>query len=50
VGAEPALLAQLGAAPGARGGVDALVAAVVEAVSAVEAVNYDQLTGDYGDF
>jgi tRNA threonylcarbamoyladenosine biosynthesis protein TsaB len=50
VAGEPALLAALGAAPGARSGVDALTAAVVEAVGAGEAVNYDQLTGDYGDF
>ena len=50
VAGEPTLLAQLGAPPGARSGVDALTAAVVEAVGAGEAVNYDQLTGDYGDF
>ncbi len=51
VAAEPALLAQLsvGAEGEARSGVEALVAAVNQAVSAKEVVNYDQLSGDYGD-
>jgi tRNA threonylcarbamoyl adenosine modification protein YeaZ len=49
--AEPALLAQLfgGAQGDVRGGAEALAAAVNQAVGAKEAVNYDQLTGDYGD-
>lgn len=50
VGAEPALLAQLGGAPPGRTGVEALTAVVAEAVGAGNAVNYDQLKGDYGDF
>lgn len=51
VAAEPALLAQLSldARGDTRGGAEALVAAVNQAVSAKEVVNYDQLTGDYGD-
>ena len=51
VAAEPALLAQLSAGAGGRvrSGAEALVAAVNQAVSAKEVVNYDQLTGDYGD-
>jgi tRNA threonylcarbamoyladenosine biosynthesis protein TsaB len=48
--AEPALLEQLGAAPSGRTGVEALTAAVAEAVRVGGAVNYDQLRGDYGDF
>jgi tRNA threonylcarbamoyladenosine biosynthesis protein TsaB len=48
--AEPALLAQLGGAPAGCGGVEALTAALAQAVGAGEAVNYDQLQGDYGDF
>jgi tRNA threonylcarbamoyladenosine biosynthesis protein TsaB len=49
--AEPALLAQLSGAVTAevRGGVDALVATVSQVVGEEGAVNYDQLTGDYGD-
>jgi tRNA threonylcarbamoyl adenosine modification protein YeaZ len=51
VAAEPALLAQLSldAQTDARSGAEALVAAVNQAVRANEAVNYDQLTGDYGE-
>jgi tRNA threonylcarbamoyl adenosine modification protein YeaZ len=51
VAAEPALLAQLsvGAGGEVRSGTEALVAAVNQAVGAKEVVNYDQLTGDYGD-
>ncbi len=51
VAAEPALLAQLsvGAGGEVRSGAEALVAAVNQAVGAKEVVNYDQLTGDYGD-
>jgi tRNA threonylcarbamoyl adenosine modification protein YeaZ len=49
--AEPALLARLsgGAQDEVRGGSEALVAALNQAVGAKEVVNYDQLTGDYGD-
>jgi tRNA threonylcarbamoyladenosine biosynthesis protein TsaB len=50
VGAEPAVLAQLGGASPGRNGVEALAAAVAQAIGAGEAVNYDQLKGDYGDF
>jgi tRNA threonylcarbamoyl adenosine modification protein YeaZ len=50
VAAEPALLAQLGHPASDRSGVRALTAAVVEAVGAIQPVNYDQLRGDYGEF
>ena len=52
VAAEMALTAQLAAPTSARvrTGAEALAEAVVEAVGAGETVNYDQLTGDYGDF
>ena len=50
VASEPALLTTLPAtAPGDRTGAEALAAAMIEAVGAGERVNYDQLTGDYGD-
>lgn len=52
VAAEPALMSQLTALPPAhyRTGTQALAAAVLESVGAGERVNYDQLSGDYGDF
>jgi tRNA threonylcarbamoyl adenosine modification protein YeaZ len=51
VAAEPALLAQLSLDAGrsGRGGAEALAAAVNQAVSAKKVVDYDQLTGDYGE-
>jgi tRNA threonylcarbamoyl adenosine modification protein YeaZ len=52
VAAEPTLLSQITALPPAhyRTGTQALAAAVLESVGAGERVNYDQLSGDYGDF
>jgi tRNA threonylcarbamoyl adenosine modification protein YeaZ len=52
VAAEVALSGQLLRPPAAldRTGAEALAAAVLQAVGAGERVNYDQLTGDYGDF
>jgi tRNA threonylcarbamoyladenosine biosynthesis protein TsaB len=52
VAAEMALTAQLAAPPSAayRTGAEALAAAVLESVGVGERVNYDQLSGDYGDF
>jgi tRNA threonylcarbamoyl adenosine modification protein YeaZ len=52
VAAEPALMAHLAGSPPApyRTGTQALAAAVLESVGAGERVNYDQLSGDYGDF
>jgi tRNA threonylcarbamoyladenosine biosynthesis protein TsaB len=51
VAAESALLAQLplDERSARRGGAEALAAAVNQAVSAKEVVDYDQLTGDYGE-
>jgi tRNA threonylcarbamoyl adenosine modification protein YeaZ len=52
VAAEVGLSGQLLGPPAAldRTGAEALAAAVLQAVGAGERVNYDQLTGDYGDF
>jgi tRNA A37 threonylcarbamoyladenosine modification protein TsaB len=52
VAAELAVTSQLAPPSPAceRTGAQALAAAVLQAVGAAEGVNYDQLTGDYGEF
>jgi tRNA threonylcarbamoyl adenosine modification protein YeaZ len=52
VAAEPALMSHLAGLPPAdyRTGTQALAAAVLQSVGSAERVNYDQLSGDYGDF
>lgn len=52
IAGEPSVLAQLDipSARGRRPGAEALTAAVNQAMTAQEGVNYDQLTGDYGEF